>query len=404
MQKKLNRAFSGSMIFYFAMFSAMFSFISVYLLSKGFENTTIGTVLSITGILSIFIQTAVADFLDKHPSIRLQNTVSIYTIFIIPLSLLLYLAPANFIMLFLIILIFSLAQSSETLLNALAFVFERFGIQINYGIARGLGSLSFAIGTLFIGFIVEATTPNILPLFYVLFAIGLLLCIRAYRHPEEEMFQGIIHPDDPKPEDELEATETTLTGFLKRNKRLVLLMIGLSGFLFTHSVINNFFIQIISPIGGNNASMGVALFVGAIVELPAMFHYDKIEQKIPVHQLLIISGIFYLIKHILTYFAPNMTVIYIAQLFQIGAFALMYPAAVSYIRSAVARKDLIKGQSLFTTAMAVGSVAGSFLGGILLDEAGVSFTLFIGILATVIGIAIVLISLEKQPVKQSKLN
>lgn len=401
MQQKLNRAFSGSMIFYFAMFSVMFSFVSVYLLSKGFENTTIGTVLSITGILSIFVQTAVADFLDKHPSIRLQNTVSIYTIFIIPLSLLLYLAPANFMMLLLIILIFSLAQSSETLLNALAFVFERFGVHINYGIARGMGSLSFAVGTLLIGFIVEATTPNILPLFYVLFAVGLLLCIRAYRHPKEEEFHGVIYPDDPESSKDVEATDTTLTGFLKRNKRLVILMFGLSGFLFTHSVINNFFIQIITPIGGNNASMGLALFLGAIVELPAMFNYDKIERKIPVHQLLIISGVFYLIKHVLTYLAPNMTVIYIAQVFQIGAFALMYPAAVSYIRSAVAKKDLIKGQSLFTTSMAVGSVAGSFLGGILLDQMGVSFTLFIGIIATTIGVAIVLISLEKQPVKMT---
>lgn len=401
MQIKLKRAYTGSMITYFAMFSAMFSFVSVYLLHKGIDNTTIGTVLAMTGILSIIIQTAAANFLDKHPHIRLQNTVTLYTLIIIPLAFLLYLSPANLFMLALIVLIFAVAQANETLLNTLAFAFERFNIHMEYGFARGMGSLSFALSTLLIGNITEVSTPNLIPLFYILFSAGLLLSIRAYKHPKEEEFYGVIDPNDPNETEEEArlAADTSLIGFLKRNKRLVILMIGLSGFLFTHAVINNFFIQILTPIGGNNATMGTAIFLGAMVELPAMFNYEAIERKIPVHQLLKITGIFYLVKHILTYLAPNMTVIYIAQLFQIGAFALMYPAIVSYIRSAVSERDLTKGQSLFTTAMAVGSVTGSFLGGRLLDEAGVRFTLFIGIIATIIGVAIVFIATEKQPVK-----
>ena len=383
MNKKLNVLYSLNTLFFFSMFASMFSFVSVYLLDKGFTNSTIGTVLSITGVLAIIIQSLVANFLDKHLDFRLQDALSINVLIILFGSILLLFSSNNLFILFFIILIFSITQASETLINALAFIFEKFGIEINYGVGRGIGSLAFAVTTMIVGNVVNQTSPETIPIFYTLFSLSLLFAVRSFKHPKEK--QTTVENSA----ETITASKQSFIGFISQYKRLLLVVVGIGFVMFMHILINNFFIQILLPIGGNSATMGNAIFLGAIVELPAMFNYKRIEKRFSASTLLKIAALFFVAKHILTYFATNMLMIYIAQFIQIGGFALMYPAGVSYVHSVVSEKDLVKGQSLFTSAMALSSIAGNFFGGILLDSIGVSETLLIGIIVTVIGTGII---------------
>lgn len=383
MNKKLNVLYSLNTLFFFSMFASMFSFVSVYLLDKGFTNSTIGTVLSITGVLAIIIQSLVANFLDKHLDFRLQDALSINVLILLIGSILLLFTSNNFFLLFFIILIFSIAQASETLINALAFIFEKFGIEINYGVGRGIGSLAFAVTTMIVGNVVNQTSPETIPIFYTLFSLSLLFAVRSFKHPNEK--QTTVENSAKT----ITASKQSFIGFISQYKRLLLVVVGIGFVMFMHILINNFFIQILLPIGGNSATMGNAIFLGAIVELPAMFNYKRIEKRFSASTLLKIAALFFVAKHILTYLATNMLMIYIAQFIQIGGFALMYPAGVSYVHSVVSEKDLVKGQSLFTSAMALSSIAGNFFGGILLDSIGVSETLLIGIIVTVIGTGII---------------
>lgn len=383
MNKKLNVLYSLNTLFFFSMFASMFSFVSVYLLDKGFTNSTIGTVLSITGVLAIIIQSLVANFLDKHLDFRLQDALSINVLILLIGSILLLFTSNNYFLLFFIILIFSIAQASETLINALAFIFEKFGIEINYGVGRGIGSLAFAVTTMIVGNVVNQTSPETIPIFYTLFSLSLLFAVRSFKHPKEK--QTTVENSA----ETITASKQSFIGFISQYKRLLLVVVGIGFVMFMHILINNFFIQILLPIGGNSATMGNAIFLGAIVELPAMFNYKRIEKRFSASTLLKIAALFFVAKHILTYLATNMLMIYIAQFIQIGGFALMYPAGVSYVHSVVSEKDLVKGQSLFTSAMALSSIAGNFFGGILLDSIGVSETLLIGIIVTVIGTGII---------------
>lgn len=398
-EKKFNLKYAASMTGFFGLFASMFSFVSVYLLHKGYDNATIGAVLSVSGIVSIILQTGQASFLDKRPQSRIQDTISINILIVLIGSVLLFFTNANYLVLGLIVFIFAFAQSSETLLNSMAFIYERFGVKINYGFGRGMGSASFAVMTMLIGYIVEATTPNLIPVFYIVIGAILFLIVRSYKHPLEQE-----NPDEiDEILDEIEATDNSLLDFLQRYKRLVLLMMGAILLMFTHILISNFFIQIITPIGGNSAMMGTAVFIGAIMELPAMINYEWIERRISANNLLKIAGFFFLIKHVMTLLAPNITVIYIAQFLQIGGFALFYPASVSYVRKVVSKKDAVKGQSLFTSAMAASSVLGSFIGGVLLDELGVPVTLSVGIIANVIGLVIVIVATQDKKVTVQEL-
>lgn len=392
MEKKLNIRYMMSNFFYFAMFASMMAFISVYLLHKGFDNSTIGTVLSITSVTSIVFQTWVANFVDKRKNLRVQDVLSFIVAVIVIGSLALFFMPIEIGIVAIVVAIFALSQSLPTLLNSMAFIYERFGININYGVARGTGSAAYAIITMLLGYVVEATSPDLLPLFYAAFGILMIVSVRSFFLPEEEK---VVVQEVDEPIEEQVAADQTLIEFIAKYKKLVLLMGGVVFLFFAHTIINNFFIQIITPVGGDSASMGTAIFIGAMVELPAMLNFNRITKKVSVSRLLIISSVFFLAKHTLTYFAPNVPVIYLAQALQIGAFAVAYPALVEYINLIVDLKDLVKGQSLLTIAMALSSVFASFLGGILLDSIGTSQTLLLGVATTAIGLVIVLFTVEK---------
>ncbi|HIZ70422.1 MAG TPA: MFS transporter [Candidatus Atopostipes pullistercoris] len=394
-----------SQFFYFSMFASMIAFVSVYLLHKGFDNTTIGTVLSMMSLLTIGIQTLLANYIDKNKEVQLQDVISILSLGVVIGSIVLYFMPIDLAILILTTLLLAIGQALLTFVNSLAFIYEKFGIHINYGVARGMGSFAYAMMTLFLGQVVKATTPDILPLFYSIFSLLLLFSVRSYSLPSAD--KVIVEDEgEQKPLIKKGAVEQSVFSFFLKYSRLVLLMGGVVFLFFGHTIINNFFIQVISPIGGDSGVMGTAVFIAAIVELPAMMYFEQLSKKISIDRLLKISAIFFLIKHLLTYLAPNIFVIYLAQFLQIGAYSVVYPALVEYINLIVDLEDLVKGQSLLTTAIALSSVFASFLGGILLDNVGVSQTLFIGVLTTIVGLVIVFVTVEnpqKHEIKSEKI-
>ena len=60
-------------------------------------------------------------------------------------------------------------QTITPLLNSMAFVFEKHGIEINFGLGRGLGSAAYALVSMGLGYLVEDVGASILPLVYYLY-------------------------------------------------------------------------------------------------------------------------------------------------------------------------------------------------------------------------------------------
>ena len=74
---------------------------------------------------------------------------------------------------------------------------------------------------------------------------------------------------------------------------------------------------------------------------------------------------------------------------------LMTAASVYYVNALMEPEDAIKGQAYFTMAYTLGSVLGSFLGGTLIDLAGVHAMLLFSTVSAFIGALIVLIFAER---------
>lgn len=392
-RKSLNIKYMASQIFYFGAFAAMMGYASVYLLHKGFSNSTIGIILSLCSILAVFMQPALASFADNHKNIEIRKIINTIVAIAIILSVALLVIPTNQTLIFiLIVAIFSLETTIMPLINTLAFIFEKYGIQINFGIARGLGSVAYALTSMALGYIVEWFSPDLLPICYVVFNALLFIVVHLFVLPKNAQ---IVNADEES-ETEAEVQENvSLLKFSSKYKKFIVFLLGFVLVYFAHTIINNFFIQIITNVGGNSSDMGNAVFLAAMLELPTMAYFTKLSQKVNCGTLIKASIVLFLAKHAITYLATNMVMIYIAQVLQMGAYALFIPASVYYVNCKVDNKDIVKGQSFVTTSMTMSGVFANIIGGILLDAVGVSEVLLIGVILSLIGAVIVLFTVEK---------
>ena len=392
-RKSLNIKYMASQIFYFGAFAAMMGYASVYLLYKGFSNSTIGIILSLCSILAVFMQPALASFADNHKNIEIRKIINTIVAIAIILSVALLVIPTNQTLIFiLIVAIFSLETTIMPLINTLAFIFEKYGIQINFGIARGLGSVAYALTSMALGYIVEWFSPDLLPICYVVFNALLFIVVHLFVLPKNAQ---IVNADEES-ETEAEVQENvSLLKFSSKYKKFIVFLLGFVLVYFAHTIINNFFIQIVTNVGGNSSDMGNAVFLAAMLELPTMAYFTKLSQKVNCGTLIKASIVLFLAKHAITYLATNMVMIYIAQVLQMGAYALFIPASVYYVNCKVDNKDIVKGQSFVTTSMTMSGVFANIIGGILLDAVGVSEVLLIGVILSLIGAVIVLFTVEK---------
>lgn len=66
---------------------------------------------------------------------------------------------------------------------------------------------------------------------------------------------------------------------------------------------------------------------------------------------------------------------------------MFVPASVYYTNNVINGADKVKGQAFMTMAISVCSMLGSLLGGVMLDSrGGVTFTLLVGTIVTIIGV------------------
>lgn len=387
----LDTKYSLTQVFYFASFCALMGYASVYLLDKGVSNTLIGTTLALVSIIAVVTQPMIASIIDKK-HLRLQSIIILILFVTVLLSLLLYFFKMPIMLLLCVFVgIVTCMMTIQPLLNSLAFVFEKYGIEVNYGLGRGLGSAAYAFASIALGYFVEKFNASIIPLVYIIFNILLIVVVYLYVIPKNMKHESHINHDENNIQEQLSFVQ-----FCVRYKKFMIFILGIIFVFFTHTLINNFFIQIITPIGGKESEMGIAVFLAAIVELPAMAMFNTVRQKLKCSTLLKISVVMFAVKHLITFLASNVIMIYIAQVFQMGAYAIFVPASVYYVNEVISKGDFVKGQSMVTVGITASGIIANLAGGVLLDTISVSQVLLIGMVVSVIGTVIVFLSIENE--------
>lgn len=375
---------------------AINSFAAVFLQSRNFDNTQIGIVLSLAAILSIFLQPLIASFADKTSKVTLRQIVIAFMAIIFAMAFVLYIAPGSFwLIAILYVLINACTYTLNPLNNSLALEYMNQGVPMNYGLARGTGSVAFAVMSLFLGQLVNLLGPDILLLTFLLSFCFTITAVVFFKAKLPESTQSVdLNPTSLNSVTENPGKDKSgpsgIGTFLVKYKTYLLFLVGVAMIFYSHNLINTYLINIIENVGGNSKDLGISLAIAAAFELPAMAGFILLEKRFKCNHLVIISAFFFFLKSLLTWLSPNVGMVYVSMAFQLVSFALFTPASIYYVNSMMDPHDRVKGQA--TLAVATTGIAGSIAnitGGKILDTLGVSDMLMLGTIVTVIGFFIV---------------
>ena len=401
--RKLTLKFGFIQSSYWISQCAINSFAAVYLHAKNFDNTQIGFILSFAAILSLILQPLTASFADKSKRVTLRHLLLVLMFLVFGLSLLLYILPGSFLLISIIyILVNAVEFTVNPLFNSLAMEYMNQGIPMNYGLARGMGSISFAVMSFFLGSLVDKFGADIiLPVFLVCYVLVILSTYLFHdklpvKSQEQKDVRGFR--DDIVPEEDKEASGI-LTFFLD-HKLFILMLCGVAMIFYSHVLINTYLINIMEHVGGSGSDMGVSLSIAAFLELPAMAFFIYIVKKIKVSTLIKLSALFFAVKSFAILLAPNVAMVHFSMVFQMIAFALFTPASIYFVNDLIEKENRVKGQSMLGVAnIGVAGTLANLTGGKLLDSYGVTAMLLTGTVVTAVGFLIICISI-KEPDKQ----
>ena len=362
-----------------------------FLSQSGFDDGTIGTVMSAISLLGVFAGPAAGDIVDRSKKITQKMFISASMIVCGIGALILLLLPAGSPLIIPVVVIsFMSATIGMPLLNGMAFIYEKAGGVINYGLCRGLGSAAYAVGSNVVGRLWAVLGTKTLPLWIIGGAILTFLAVNLMPNAPKELAST-----DEQPKEQGESI--SILQFFSKYRDLTFVVIALTLMYFCHFIINNYMAKVIGMFVTTNVEtvQGNAMFIAAMLELPIMFGFSIILNKLGVNRILIIASIIYSIKHVITFMTFNVPMFYGAMALQMLSYAALEPAVVYFANEHVAEEDRNKGQAVFATASSVGGLLASFLGGWLFTLMPVRAVLGIGAASSVAGTLLMIASLRR---------
>ena len=376
-------------ITYFMAFCTLHAYAAVYLLDRGFTNTQIGLLLAVANITSALAQPMVASLIDRQGMFTNRNVMIICAGIIAAGSALLLVADTNKILVFIVFaLIYMIQFTYMPVMTALNFEYQNHGINIIYGLARGLGSAGFAITSALVGGIVEKEGVRILLYLNIVIMAVQMVIVYFFKLPKDAKTGENGKPDESVNDINSEEEASSLTAFLGKYPAFVLMLTGTVLIFFTHNMLNDYLIQIVRPLGGSEKHLGYATFIAAFLELPTMAAMTFFSKKLSMRVMLVISGIAFTVKALIMTLATNIPMVYISQSMQLLAYAVFIPASAYYVSQNISETDQVKGQAFVTSCFTLSGVFSSLLCGVILDHMGVKAMLVIGLIVSVAGAAL----------------
>lgn len=366
-------------------FAPIMGYTSVFLLAKGFSNTTIGMVSASGGIASVFLQPLVASYADKEKSISVKWIMALITgVIISSAAIILIFRGQPIVDLIFFAVLITMIQMIIPFVNALGMQSINMGAILNFGASRGAGSLGYSLISVIIGKTSDDFGADMIPFTALIFSFILLATTISFPFVKEP----ILH--EPR-----DGEEKKTKNIFKKYPAFFLYLLGMLFSFIGHNFINTYAFQIIQLKGGNQSNLGLAIGIAAASEIPVMFAFGYFLKKFRSGSLVMFGSLMMFLKTIATFFAHSMTVFYAIQLIQAFGFGMLIVAQAYYINDMMDEEDKVKGQAFSTTAGTIGAVSAALIGGAVIDAFGVLTMMGLSIVAGGIGFLCIAVSEKK---------
>ena len=142
-----NRTFGYASIqtFFWMCYASVMGFASMFLLDRGFDNSRVGILIAAAGLLSALLQPVIAAYADRPGSLSLGKLITLSGAGSLLCGAALLLTRQSMALTGLLYgSCMVLLQLTTPLVNALGIATVSGGERMNFGIARGFGSLGYA--------------------------------------------------------------------------------------------------------------------------------------------------------------------------------------------------------------------------------------------------------------------
>ena len=383
--RNLTARYSATHFTHWASCTGAVTLATAYLFSRGMSTGTAGILLAVGCLLSCVTQPVLAAIADRSDHSLLRKMLLgmgalcllCYVIQIVPTL------PLGIASVFYIIAIW-VADAMAPILNAMSVAYQQSGYSINFGVARGIGTLAHAVCSLAIGNILARFGAAWMFAFAIFFRV--IHMIDLLRYPALQKTASVR---------KVKVEESCSLGqFFLRYPWYCVSQLAVVLMAMYLSMTENYMITIMESLGGNSSHVGTALFISSTIGAPMIMCYSFLRNRWKDSFLLKMAAVGYLLRAVLVWQAQSIGQMYCIQLLHIVTFALLAPAQVEHAKTRVRLSDMVKGQAITTAAYAMGCAAGSFIGGQLL-RLSVEALLRGGVVMALLGLVIILISAHK---------
>ena len=380
-------AYALTQISIWGTYGFLFTYANPYMTEKlGLSDTLAGWLLCLATALACLLQpllTAIADRTRWNVR-RILLCSGVLTALCAALTLLPGLSVAAYAVLFGSACVFLQIQPAFS--NALGMEGIHGGMNINFAVARGIGSVSFALAAKLASLLIGVMGMNGASL---LGAASSLLLVAAV----------LLMPRGSRLTPKTEEAPTSAREFFRESPKMAVLLVGVMLLYVGHNVLSNCMFRIAQwkVAGGSNATavQGTAVMIAAIVELPTMFLFTKLGKRFRCDKLVLTSCLFMTLRIVASILLPGQWGLYITQLAQILGYALFAVSTVYYVGTVVPKHNVVKGQTYLGLANTLGSLLAFALGGSLIDAIGVPWMLGVCAGLSALGMFLAGLSLER---------
>ncbi|TVR32580.1 MAG: MFS transporter [Spirochaetaceae bacterium] len=353
-------------------------FLVPYLVETGFRSAQAGYVMS-----AIFLVTIVSQPLWGYVCDRTGRHREVIVAALITGALSMLLIPAAGTSFGLVMLLAALYSASANSMPGIidSWIMQlrsRFG-GVEYGVARGIGSLGFALTAVAMGRIYDSYGLALNFPVYAICALGAILATGSIHAARSDTRRALADGSGGTSSVLAAARESgvaALAHSILHNRDYLFFLVASLGIVIGLRAAMTFLPLLIYSVGGLNVHVGLAQFASAGSEIPFMFAAALLLRRFrPRHLLLFAMAIFVLRLGLLA-LAPSAAAIIAVQLLHGASFGLFLPTSVYYIDRISPVQFKTAYQSLAPSVyFGIGSVVGSSSGGLIVERYGLT-TLF----------------------------
>ena len=386
MKKSLTLRYTLQQCAYWAAAAGVVSFATAFLLEKGFAAAQIGILLASGNLLSCGAQPLLAAWADRIGGNIIKWFIAVLTAVSMLCFASIELLPLSGLFYGLIYLLGVFAfDAMNPLLNAVSVSYNHSGYKINYGVGRGIGSFAYAVSALVIGKVMAG--------FGVDWMIWICLALLAANVTVTVTYPSLVEAGNMV---QRKTDCCSVPVFFRRYKWYCVSLLGVMLLAMFHAMTENYLIEVVTPLGGDSGTVGVALFVATAIEMVVIVNFDWLRTKISDAWLLKLAGLSFVLKSVLFLMARNVIAIYGIQLLQATSYSFLSPTQLYYADAKVSPADMVKGQAFITAAYTLGCAIGNFTGGQLLDLFNVRVLLWAGVAMAISGTVVFFLTVNKK--------